>query len=727
MAKSLVIVESPAKAKTINRILGKSYTVMASMGHVRDLPKSKMGVDIEHDFAPTYIIPTKRKKLIGQLKKAAKEVKKIYLAPDPDREGEAIAWHLQEVLKPGGASFYRVAYNEITDRAVREAFAQPSQVNVRKVESQQARRILDRIVGYKLSPLLWEKVARGLSAGRVQSVAVKIICDREDEIRKFTPEEYWTIEAELEKQEAPRERFKARLTKISGKKAQVSNQQRAEEIAADAARRQCHVTSIEEKERRQRPFAPFITSTLQQAGVNRLRWPIVKTMKVAQELYEGLDIGDKRTVGLITYMRTDSFRIADIAQKEALDYIRGKYGDAYAPSKPNFYASRKGAQGAHEAIRPTSVTLEPETLKSVLSREQYSLYKLIWERFIASQMSPAVLKNLAVEIAAGPYLFRASDTQVVFPGYLEVAGDRVKEEEETPLPPLKKGEQLKFIAIVPSQHFTSPPPRYTEATLVKELEEKGIGRPSTYSPIISTIIKRGYVKKEQGRFHTTQLGEIVNGILVEGFPDLINVEFTARMEDELDAIEDGTIQWVQVLKDFYVPFTKSLATAQVSIKSLKKAPEPTSAVCDKCGHPMVIRHTLKGAFLACSAYPKCRNIKSIQLKDDGSFEIQKPVVLDEKCPVCGQNLMERHGRFGKFIACAGYPACRYVKPKSTGLKCPEPGCGGDIVHRRGRGRSRFYGCSNYPRCRFSAKSLEEISAKDPQPVGDGKPGGETTR
>ncbi|MCX6338384.1 MAG: type I DNA topoisomerase [Candidatus Aureabacteria bacterium] len=727
MAKSLVIVESPAKAKTINRILGKSYTVMASMGHVRDLPKSKMGVDTEADFSPRYIIPVKSRKIVTQLKRAAEKAQKIYLAPDPDREGEAIAWHLQEVLNATGKPFFRVAFNEITDQAVRDAFAVPAQVDFRKVESQQARRILDRIVGYKLSPLLWEKVARGLSAGRVQSVAVKLICEREVEIRNFKAEEYWSIEVDLEKKEPPLERLKAKLARINGEKAQIPNQARAEEIARDAPAQQYRVQSVEEKERRQKPYPPYITSTLQQAGVNRLRWPIAKTMKVAQELYEGLEIGTKETVGLITYMRTDSFRISTVAQGEALKFIREKYGDAFAPPRPNIYRSRKGAQEAHEAVRPTSVSREPHALKSLLTKEQFALYRLIWERFVASQMTPAVLKTVSVEIAAGPYLFRAADTRVVFEGYLKVAGEKVGEADETALPPLRNGEQLTFISIQPAQHFTAPPPRYTEATLVKELEEKGIGRPSTYSPIISTIRKRDYVNKEQGRFQPTQLGEIVNGLLVDGFPELINVEFTALMENKLDAIEEGKMERVQVLREFYEPFMNSLTKAMSTMKSLKKAAEPTSATCEKCGHPMVIRYTLKGQFLACSAYPRCRNIKPIIMHEDGSFTIEKAVTLDEKCPQCGSALMERHGRYGKFIACTGYPACRYIKPKSTGVNCPQPDCGGYIVKRRGRGGAPFYGCSNYPKCRFSAKSIEEISAKNPQPVGDGEPGGETTR
>lgn len=723
MSKSLVIVESPAKSKTINKILGKKYTVMASMGHVRDLPKSRIGVDVEHDFEPTYIVPAKSKKLVTELKKAAREVGTVYLAPDPDREGEAIAWHLQEALKGAGKKFLRVTFNEITAEAIRGAFAKPEQVDLKKVESQQARRILDRIVGYTLSPLLWKKVGRGLSAGRVQSVAVKLICDREEEIRAFTPVEYWTIEASLKKQ-GDGEPFSARLAKIDGVKAEIPGGARAAEIVKDASARPYAVSSVEEKERRQRPYPPFITSTLQQAGVNRLRWPVAKTMKIAQELYEGLDIGTKGTVGLITYMRTDSTHIAAGAQAEALGFIRERYGDAYAPPKPNVYASRKGAQEAHEAIRPSSASRTPEEVKPHLTREQHALYRLVWERFLASQMAPAVMKKVEVEIAAGPYLFRAADTKVVFDGYLRVVGTPPRDEEESPLPPLATGEPLTLVSLTPSQHFTKPPPRYTEATLVKELEENGIGRPSTYSPTISTIRKRTYVGKEGGRLFPTPLGEIVNGLLVKGFPELINVEFTARMEDELDEIESGTMPWAQVLREFYEPFMASLTKAQTTMETIKKPPETTSAVCE-CGHPMVIRHTLKGDFLACSNFPRHRCIKPIAMREDGSFTILKPVVLDEKCPICGKPLMERHGKFGKFIACSGYTdpqqKCRYVKPKSTGLKCPNPDCGGEIVHRRGRGRSKFYGCSNYPKCDFSAKNLDALGGAPKPPAGGETP------
>lgn len=711
MKKSLVIVESPAKAKTIHKILGNSYSVMASMGHIRDLPKSTIGVDIEEGFTPKYVIPVKSKKVIGGLLKASRAAKDIYLAPDPDREGEAIAWHLQEALKGSKKKFYRVAFNEITERAVRKAFAEPQSVDLRKVESQQARRILDRIVGYKLSPLLWKKVARGLSAGRVQSVAVKLICDREEEIRKFVPEEYWTIEAELHKAGRRDERFTARLASINGEKAEIREEARAKEIADDARMQRYVVRGVTEKESRQRPLPPFITSTLQQAGVNRLRWPIAKTMKVAQELYEGLDIGEEGTVGLITYMRTDSFRIASAAQAEALSYIREHYGESFAPPKPNFYRSRKGAQGAHEAIRPTSVRREPDGIRQHLTKEQYALYRLVWERFLASQMAPAILKKVSVEIAAGPYLFRAADTKVIFPGYLKVTGEPVREEDERELPPLSEGEELSCVSVTPSQHFTAPPPRYSEATLVRELEEKGIGRPSTYSPIISTIRKRGYVGREKGRLHPTPLGETVNTLLVEGFPELINVDFTAGMEEELDDIEEGKMERIQVLRDFYEPFMKSLARAQTTMKSMKKAPEPTSARCDKCGHPMVIRHSIRGQFLACSAFPRCRNIKPIRLEEDGSFAIEKSVTLDEKCPRCGAALMVRHGRYGRFVACGGYPKCRYVKPATVGVKCPQDGCGGELVQRRGRGGARFYGCSNYPACRFSTKSLEKMKAE----------------
>ncbi|HOE26599.1 MAG: type I DNA topoisomerase [Candidatus Aureabacteria bacterium] len=719
MSRSLVIVESPAKSKTINKILGKRYTVLASMGHVRDLPKSRIGVDIEHGFEPTYIVPLKSRKTVTALKKAARGADAVYLAPDPDREGEAIAWHLQEALKGSAKRFLRVTFNEITTEAIRGAFAAPAEVDLKKVESQQARRILDRIVGYTLSPLLWKKVGRGLSAGRVQSVAVKLICDREAEIRAFTPTEYWTIEASLKKTAGGGGPFTARLAKIDGAKAEIPDGARAAAIVEDASKRPFSVASVEEKERRQRPSPPFITSTLQQAGVNRLHWPVAKTMKVAQQLYEGLDVGTKGTVGLITYMRTDSTRIAATAQEEALRFIRERYGDAYAPTKPNRYASRKGAQEAHEAIRPTSAGRTPEDLKPHLSREQHALYRLVWERFIASQMAPAVMKKVEVGVAAGPYLFRAADTKVVFDGYLKVAGAPPRDEEETPLPPLAPGEPLALVSLAPSQHFTKPPPRYTEATLIRALEENGIGRPSTYAPTIFTIRKRAYVGKEGGRLFPTPLGELVNGLLVRWFPELINVEFTARMEDELDEIESGTIPWTRVLREFYEPYTASLSKAQSGMETLKKAPEPTSAVCD-CGHPMVIRHTLKGHFLACADFPRHRCIKRIEMREDGSFTILEPVVLDEKCPRCGRPLMERHGKYGPFTACSGYKAhCRYVKPDSTGIRCPMPGCGGEIIRKRGRGRSVFYGCSNYPDCAFRPKSLDGLEGAPKPPAEDG--------
>ncbi|MDD5556492.1 MAG: type I DNA topoisomerase [bacterium] len=708
MAKSLVIVESPAKAKTINKILGKSFTVTASMGHVRDLPKNRIGVEIENDFAPRYVIPAKNRKLIAQLRRAARAAARIYLAPDPDREGEAIAWHLREVLAPAKRPIRRVAFNEITERAVREAFASPGEIDGRKVDSQQARRILDRIVGYKLSPLLWRKVARGLSAGRVQSVAVRLICDREVEIRNFRPEEYWTIEAALERAEAPHERFTARLVGIDGGKADIRDGEHARRVSEEARAARWAVVGVTEKEQRRRPPAPFITSTLQQAGVNRLRWPIARTMKVAQELYEGLELGAKGSVGLITYMRTDSVRVSDGAQAEALDYIRARYGDPYAPRKPNVHRSRKGAQGAHEAIRPTSIARDPDAVRPHLTKEQHALYALIWNRFTASQMSPAVLKKVTADISAGPFLFRAGDTKVLFPGWLRVERQEVRGEDEAELPPLRPGEALTCRSVEPSQHFTSPPPRYTEATLVRELEEKGIGRPSTYAPIIATIRKRRYVEKAQGRLAPTPLGETVNGLLVDGFPELINVEFTARMEEELDEIESGAMRREQVLRDFYAPFMESLAKAEHTMKTIRKPSEPTSARCAKCGHPMVIRHTLRGEFLACSAFPRCRNTMPIAAEEDGSFRIEEAATLDEACPKCGKPLMERHGRYGKFIACSGYPACRYVKPDYVGVACPRPGCGGQIVRRRGRGGTRFFGCANYPACRFRARSPEEL-------------------
>jgi DNA topoisomerase-1 len=595
---------------------------------------------------------------------------------------------------------------------VQDAFKHPGPLNQPKIESQQARRILDRIVGYHLSPLLWKKIARGLSAGRVQSVAVKLICDREKEIASFKQEEYWTIDAELAKESASDGSFIAKLIKINDKPAEIGDEEHATKIIQDAGPQKYVVQAISEKIQRQRPLPPFITSTLQQAGANQLRWPIAKTMKIAQELYEGLDIGKEGTVGLITYMRTDSLNISAQAQSEALSFIKEHFGPAFAPAKPNRYRSRKGAQEAHEAIRPSLAAHTPPQLKSFLNRDQYMLYKMIWERFLASQMTPAKLNRRGVDIAAGPYLFRANDTDIVFPGYLKVIGGKKKKgEDEKKLPPLVQGETLTLRSLTPAQHFTKPPARYSEATLVKELEEKGIGRPSTYAPTIATIRKRGYVKKEQGRLNPTQLGEVVNDKLIEGFPKIINVKFTAHMEDKLDSIESGKANRAAVLKEFYEPFMKDLEKADETIKSIKKPPEPTSAICEKCGSPMVIRYTFKGDFLACSAFPRCRNIKRIDLKEDGSFSIEQPTVLDEKCPQCGQPLTERNGRYGKFVACTGYPKCRYIKPKTIGMQCPEPHCDGEIVERR-RGKATFYGCSNYPKCRFTAKSIDELKNND---------------
>jgi DNA topoisomerase-1 len=662
MSKVLVIVESPAKAKTINKIVGKDYTVESSMGHVVDLRGSSMSVDIENNFAPQYHILPGRKKIIDGLKKVSKDKKDLYLATDPDREGEAISWHLSNLLGKG-KNVHRVVFHEITPGAVKEAFLHPTRIDMNLVNAQQARRILDRLVGYSLSPLLWKKVGRGLSAGRVQSVAVKLIVEREKEIKNFIPQEYWEIEAELAKKkpetrdQKPDETFKARLEKIGEEKAEIKKKEEAEGLVEKIKREEFVVSRIEIKEKKKNPQAPFTTSKLQQEAFNKLRFSAQKTMKTAQQLYEGLDIGKEETVGLITYMRTDSVRVSEGSIKEAREFIRKKYGDGFLPEIPNQYKSKKAAQEAHEAIRPTSILREPEKIKPYLSPDQYKLYELIWRKFVASQMNPAVLEVTSVDINAGIYLFRATGSKVPFPGYLIVYSE--DEPQENTLPSLKEGEKLKLINLIPSQHFTKPPPRYSDASLVKALEEEGIGRPSTYAPIIQTIISRDYVRRNQGYFYPTEMGTIVTELLQESFPKILDIGFTAEMEEELDEIEEGKRDWVGILKDFYGPFKKTLNIAQVSMRNVKKEVVLTDEVCEQCGRKFVIKWGRRGKFLSCSGYPECKNAKSI----------------------------------------------------TTGVKCPNEGCIGELVERKSR-RGFFYGCSNYPNCKFTARKLPTKEVTD---------------
>lgn len=710
--KSLVIVESPAKANTINKILGKDFSVKASIGHVKDLPKKELGVDTEKDFKPEYVIIPGKEKVIRELKKAAKDADRIYLAPDPDREGEAIAWHIASEIsnrRSGNEKIYRVTFNEITERAVREAIKNPGRIDIKKVDAQQARRILDRLVGYGLSPLLWKKVRRGLSAGRVQSVAVKLIVDREREIEEFRKEEYWNINLDLEGSAPPQ--FRARLYKYRGlpvinreaqgkEKFLIRNSEDSEKIKKEIEEQALSLAKIEKKERRRTPYPPFTTSTLQQEAARKLRFTAKKTMMLAQQLYEGIEIGEKGAVGLITYMRTDSVRVAPEAQQWARDYIGSAFGKDYVPEKPPAYKSKASAQEAHEAIRPTEIDRAIESLKKHLSKDQYNLYMLIWNRFIASQMSPASLEQTTfiIEDKAGAMEIRASGTIVRFDGFMILyteSKDEIEEEEGGILPNLKAGETLKINDIKPTQHFTQPPPRYSEATLVKTLEEKGIGRPSTYAAILSTIQDRKYVHKAEGRFSPTELGTVVNDLLVERFPELIDIGFTAKMEDELDSIEEGSMKWVEVVNDFYKPFSHDLSEATKTLGRIKPADIPTDILCEKCGMPMVIKWGRHGRFMACSGYPNCKNTRPLEGQETESTN-QK---TEEKCPVCGSPMVLKSGRFGKFLACSNYPECKTTKPISTGVKCPEDG--GDIVERRTKKGKSFWSCSKYPKCKFA--------------------------
>lgn len=712
MSKNLVIVESPAKAKTINKYLGKDYVVKASVGHVRDLPKSRIAVDVKNDFKPEYEIIRGKGKVMAELKKAAKAADRVYLAPDPDREGEAIAWHVAEELGVPEENLYRVMFNEITQKAITEAISNPGKIDLRKVDAQQARRVLDRLVGYQVSPLLWSKVRRGLSAGRVQSVALRLVCEREREIGAFKPQEYWSVTAHLAASVPPP--FTARLSKTAGKRMDmlaITDEGSAKTVLAELEGKPFVVGAVSKKEKKQNPVPPFTTSKLQQEAARKLRFTAKKTMMVAQQLYEGLDIGTEGTTGLITYMRTDSTRVADEALTEVREYITGRYGKDHLPAKPNRYASQKKAQEGHEAIRPTSVSREPDSVANFLEKDQLALYRLVWNRFVASQMNPAILEMTGADIEAGKYTFRATGTVVKFKGFMAVYTEGKDEDpaenaeesgEGRTLPPLSEGETLTLGKVEPKQHFTQPPPRYTEASLVKELEEKGIGRPSTYAAIMSTIVDREYVEKKQNAFFTTELGEIVNDLLVQSFPDLFNVEFTASMEDELDEIEEGSRNWVSAVKDFYVPFEKALITAQKGMRNVKREETPTDIACEKCGKMMVIKWGRNGRFLACPGYPECRNTRELPDAEGESKPrtAPEPEMTDEKCPKCNSAMVIKTGRYGKFLACSAYPGCKTTKPISLGVDCPT-GCGGQLSERRTKRGKAFFGCTNYPKCDFA--------------------------
>ncbi len=775
MSKGLVIVESPAKAKTIQKYLGKGYAVEASLGHVKDLPKSTLGVDIDNDFDTEYMVIPGKEKVLVKLKKLAQSAESIYLAPDPDREGEAIAAHLAEELSGNGSKkkkkkkredglrIQRVTFNEITQRAVREAFERPRKIDRNLVDAQQARRVLDRLVGYQVSPLLWDKVRRGLSAGRVQTVALRLIVEREREIKAFEPKEYWTIDAQLHAAKPPS--FDARFLGKGEEKIEIGNGEEAEKIRAALEKAAWIVRSVDKKERRRNAAAPFTTSKLQQDASRKLRFSVKRTMMIAQRLYEGVELGDEGLVGLITYMRTDSTRVSLDAIREVREFINQEYGPRYIPELPNAYKEKKEAQAAHEAIRPTSALRHPDQIKQYLKEDEYKVYKLIWQRFVASQMNPAVFDQTTVDIDAKAgnetFWFRVTGSVLKFEGFLKVyeeskeGKDEEDEELKHKLPPVEVGQKLTLKSLKPEQHFTEPPPRYNEASLVKELEERGIGRPSTYATILGTIQERQYVQKLGGKFVPTEIGMVVTDLLVENFRDIFDVQYTARLEEELDEIEEGKEKWTDTLAEFYKHFAKDLKYAEKHMENIKRMEKPTGEKCERCGSPLVIKWGKHGSFYACSAYDKddpnsCTFTKEnpINLPDLDSADLQETsqeeycencgrvmvlkrgrfgqfmactgypdckttrrldqgkkvpdIPLEETCPKCGRNLVIRHGRYGEFTSCSGYPECKYVKQNFIGVKCPE--CAdGEIVEKRARRKGNtFYGCSNYPKCKFTS-------------------------
>ncbi len=735
MSKSLLIVESPTKAKTITKFLGHDYKVVSSFGHIRDLPVREMGVDAEHDFEPKYIIPLKSKTTVAMLKKEAAKVSDIYFATDEDREGEAIAWHLQFILndEKDKHDFHRIVFHEITESAIRQALAKPRTIDLNLVDAQQARRVLDRLVGYELSPFLWRKVAKGLSAGRVQSAALRLIVEREREIQKFKPEEYWTLDALLQQPTVNSQQlttnnqqptiFTAYLFQINDKKLgklDIKTKEDANKILKDLEGAKYQVENVERKTMKRQPAAPFTTSTLQQESNNRLRFSAKQTMFLAQSLYEGVELGQAGATGLITYMRTDSVNLADKFLNEATDFIRKEFGQDYALSAPRkFKTKSKLAQEAHEAIRPTDVSRRPADLKPFLDNEQYKLYELIWRRTLACQMKEAIIDATTVDVLSNghhdKYIFRANGSTIKFDGWLKIYPESLAENF---LPILKKNDELDLEKLTPKQHFTEPPARYSEATLVKKLEELGIGRPSTYAPTISTLEDRNYIRKEERRLVPQDIALLVNDLLVKHFPQIVDYQFTAKMEDEFDEIANGRLKWVPVLREFYGPFKENLKQKYDQVKKSDLVNEKSDEVCEKCGSPMVIKTSRYGKFLACTGFPKCRNTKP--LNNDGAGNSnesrenkngtdeknsQAPTVTDQKCEKCGAPMLIRQGKFGKFFACSNFPKCKNTKPLdySTGVKCPE--CGqGEIVARRTRTRRTFYACNRYPDCKFAVWS-----------------------
>ncbi len=714
--KKLILVESPTKVKTIKKFVDNKYEVMATKGHIIDLPKSKLGVDVANNFEPTYIVLRDKMKTLSELKKAIKKVDEVYLAADPDREGEAICWHIAEEIGKtkniGQKKFHRVLFNEITQTAVLNGLSNPGQINVNLVNSQQARRILDRLVGYKISPLLWKAIRKGLSAGRVQSVALKLIVERQREIDAFKPVEYWNVFVILQTQK--QEKFKVKLIEKDGNKVEIKNRQEAETVVNDLRNQSYVVSEVIKKERKRRPLPPFITSTLQQDAARKLHFTALKTMKIAQQLYEGINVKGEGQVGLITYMRTDSLRVSNEAQTEVLKYIRQNYGERYAPERPNFYKSKKSAQDAHEAIRPTSAFRTPEKIKDSLDNDQYKLYSLIWKRFVASQMTPAVFDDTKIKVSAGPYMLSATGSVLKFDGFLRVyeiyseinkptdnestdnGNEKEDAEENQQLPDVFQGDKLDMIDVSSEQKFTQPPPLYNDATLVKALEEKDIGRPSTYAPIIATLLERKYITREKRGFIPTELGFVVNDVLIKSFPDLINEEYTAKMEDSLDDIEEGKVEWHNFLKEFYDSFEQMLKNAESHMTDLKNnIQEDTGQVCEKCGAKMIVKWGRFGKFLSCERYPECKNAKP--LNGGPAFDEK----IGEKCPECGDELIKKMGPYGTFIACSKYPQCKYTRQilVEIGINCPDCGTG-KIVERTFKRYRKFYGCSNYPKCKF---------------------------
>lgn len=762
MAKYLVIVESPAKARTINKFLGSNYIVKASNGHVRDLPKNDLGVDIENNFTPKYVRIQEASKPVSAIREAAKKVEKILLASDPDREGEAIGWHIAALLEGEKKPIERIVFNAITRRSVLEAAKHPRAINEDLVNAQQARRVLDRLVGYKLSPFLQWGVQKGLSAGRVQSVAVRMVCDREDEIRRFIVEEYWTIDATLRTERD--ESFVARLYAIDGEKAQIGDEATARTVTEALEGQSFSVRGVERKEVRRRPYPPFITSTLQQEALRKLRFRPRNTMRVAQQLYEGIELGNEGRIGLITYMRTDSTRIEPEALDDVRAYIQSNFEAEMLPEKPNFYKGKKSSQDAHEAIRPTATARTPESVRPYLDDDQYNLYTLIWMRFVACQMTPAVLDQTSIDVAAGIYSLRATGSVVKFPGFTKLYEESTEEPDKDPdkseqnlLPEVQAEDPLRAEAIQPDQHFTKPPARYTEASLIRALEENGIGRPSTYAPTMNTIIERGYVEREKGRLKPTSLGEKVNEVLMHHFPDIMDLQFTARLEEDLDLVEEGQREWHDLIRVFYSAFESDLSAAQKKLvgdildedpvcpncgkpmeirngrfgvfvacqdypeckttkKIVKNTAEETDEICDQCGAKMVLRRGRFGPFISCSNYPTCKNTHSLD-KDGNKVATapkEPPKKTDKKCPKCGAFLLIRKSRTGEeFYGCEKYPKCKFTQPMELGLKCLRPGCDGELVSKLAR-RRRFAGCSKHPDCDFAV--FGQLDKETPCPV-----------